>query len=255
MLFLLSGEGVSDIGQNLPAKDGWQFEAGPMCCFIDALYQEQYGFSPLHDGYFKDMVIFIHKKELVEYASTLRKDPKHKIRFLPSEKFPNKLNFHGMSAYALGMKAKNLADSHQNDVVAVFFHDSDLPNDHAKYYFEKLYSMDNGFARTGYGDKCVAMMARPKSEAWILCVADGYTHGRQYEEASGNDRSPLPLKTQLLSKLKELGYVDVQAQFANSSEIRHFLMQQDLDINKLSEQQESFREFVLRFRHALKSTN
>lgn len=251
MLFLLSGEGVSDIGQNNPTEEGWQFEAGPMCCFIDALYQEQYDVSPLHDGYFKDIVIFLHKKELETYAATLKQDPKHRIRFLPSEKFPNKLNFHGINACALGIKAKDLSSQYDDEVIAVFFHDSDLPNDHPRYYLEKLHSMDNGFARTDYGHKCVAMVARPKSEAWILCVADNYTHGKQYEEASGNDDSPFSLKKQLLAKLQTLGYVDAHATFASSEEIRHFLMEQDLDINKLAEQQESFKEFVIRFRHAV----
>ena len=58
--------------------------------------------------------------------------------------------------------------------------------------------MDNGFASENY-DLAVAMMPKPKSEAWLICALkeNPYQACEALENRSGNDKSQTPLKPEL----------------------------------------------------------
>ena len=49
----------------------------------------------------------------------------------------------------------------------------------------------------------LALLAKPKSEAWILCALNGYQHCAALENESGNDDSPNSLKIQLEQRLQQ----------------------------------------------------
>ncbi|MBF0610002.1 MAG: hypothetical protein HQL55_02610 [Magnetococcales bacterium] len=87
-------------------------------------------------------------------------------------------------------------------VVAILFRDSDgTHSSPSRQYQDKLDSIKNGFhdAQCEYG---VAMLAKPTSEAWLLCALKNQYQGcARLEELPGNresDRHPKKLLAEVL---------------------------------------------------------
>ncbi|QVL36828.1 hypothetical protein [Aminirod propionatiphilus] len=99
------------------------------------------------------------------------------------------------NAAALGRIALKKEREEKTEVVAVLFRDCDGTRSASPGLWEsKRQSVLNGFAAAGFS-RGVAMIPKPKSEAWILCAVRGASNepyqdcGRLEEELSGNDRS------------------------------------------------------------------
>lgn len=244
MLFLLSGEGPTDFGRTKLGADGPEFIPGPMAYFIDGLFQEKYDYSILENdtGQFR----FISEAELSEFAKAEKaKNQRHLI--IPGLK-NHQLKPHGFMARALGWKAAALKKTEGIDtVVPVFFRDTDSPEQ--EDFEEKLASIDNGFAAAGFQNRGVAMLAKPKSEAWLLCLADDYQNGDKYEKGPGNDDSPNSLKARLREK------INPESDYLTANDLVGFIKSLGhIEFERLSCELVSFAEFMDRFNRALDAT-
>jgi hypothetical protein len=198
MIFLLSGEGASDIGQY---DHQHRFSPGPMTYLIDQLvrqYRGGYSFLEHED------VIFMHKTALTEQSKSLA--CKHRPR-LPgrARKVKKETAYFFRNAWALGLVAKRISDERDQPVIAILFRDADGTVSSGRgNYADKRASMERGFAQVEHDrSKGVPMIPQPKSEAWLLCAIKNppYQHCNQLETASGNDSSPHSLKKQLAQQL------------------------------------------------------
>lgn len=207
MLLLLSGEGPTDIGRkDTPADapvglEGW--DVGPMASFINELCKDT---ACLGKDIFVSRpsghrVYFIDETSLNKTAKQYRKDrPRYAGRGKGN-------HWHNAHAYTLASVAKRLSTEQGTPVVVVFFRDCDGSNAAPlSLYKAKRDSMKKGFARAEY-DYGVAMIPRPKSEAWLLCAlkAHSYQHCEGLENESGNDASPNSLKRQVTTRLNAIG--------------------------------------------------
>ena len=107
------------------------------------------------------------------------------------------------NAAALGRIALKKEGEEKTEVVAVLFRDCDGTRSASPGLWEsKRQSVLNGFAAAGFS-RGVAMIPKPKSEAWILCAVRGASKepyrdcGKLEEELSGNDRSRRSPKVEL----------------------------------------------------------
>jgi hypothetical protein len=193
MLLMLSGEGSGDIGicrADVGMCEGTDFRPGPMAWLIDKLVEPLWRSSPIDTGSF----VFVREDSLVQYT-------KEQIRPLsfPGKGRPLETRFHFKNARALGRMAKERAVTVGCPVGAVLFRDSDgTRSTPANEWNAKVVSMEDGFAAEGF-DFGVAMVPRPKSEAWLLCALKDqpYQNCAPLEDASGNDASPNNLKKQV----------------------------------------------------------
>ncbi|NGZ26461.1 MAG: hypothetical protein G8345_06200 [Magnetococcales bacterium] len=174
MIFLLSGEGPTDLG----TTENGCFVPGPLCLLLDQLC-----------GNKTVEKVYISKNELAEIE--LRKGEGN-IRARGIKNVGRNRYFH-RNAYALGKKAVQESKVH-GSVVAILFRDSDgTHSSPSRQYQDKLDSIKNGFhdAQCEYG---VAMLAKPTSEAWLLCALKNQYQGcARLEELPGNresDRHP-----------------------------------------------------------------
>lgn len=228
--FVMSGEGKTDLGQNNP--DG--FVAGAVFYLIDALHQKHYDCSLLDCQNFE----LFSESQLSDFRET---NKGNRRIFLPSHKTPP-LKLHALQTLFLALYAEQKQKKDNDiEIVPLFFRDADTPTQ--KDYDEKWHSMLDGFNRSELGkNRGIPMLAKPKSEAWFLCIADDYTHCKKYEnDSSGNDDSPNSLKKQLESKLN--GY--------SNQEICLFLESKGIDVNLLAAQSYSFNLFKERFETVL----
>lgn len=243
MLFLLSGEGPTDLGKNILGKSGIEFVPGPMSYFIDGLHQEKYAYSILEND--TGQLQLVSETELSTFAKQEKgKNPKNML--IPGIK-NHQLKPHGFMARALAWKAALIQqESNEDCVIPVFFRDTDS-NENADYQ-EKLDSINYGFAVGGFPNRGVAMLPKPKSEAWLLCLADGYQNGIKYENGPANDNAPNPLKLQLCCKIAP----DSESKALSSAELCQFMKNfGQIDFDRLSEELPSFADFVKRFRNAM----
>jgi hypothetical protein len=192
MRLLFSGEGPTDLGQEVPTSDGKKFIPGPMAWVVDKLLELRLGYSllELHESG-AESVNFVHKANLIAYG----KPGQPGKPLLSGLKHGKGQAFHARSAQCFGLMAK----AEEPPVVAVLFRDSDGTNSTPRQEWrEKFESMVRGFALAGF-DTGVPMVPRPKSEAWLLCglKPQPYQHCDALEEAPGNDGSPAALKTRL----------------------------------------------------------
>lgn len=194
MILMLSGEGKSDIGQIMPGATGMVYEPGPMAWIVDRLTEKRLGYSLLEQPQDAECVQFLSESELAERD---RPGP----MLMRGLKRGRETGLFTRNAQVLGLLAKNLMHNRQDDVVAVLFRDADQTRAcNADAWEERRQSMKNGF-RLAEFDNGVPMIPRPKSEAWLLCALRNppYQHCNALEEASGNDKSPQSLKSQLES--------------------------------------------------------
>lgn len=194
MRLLLSGEGPTDLGQDIPTPGGVAFVPGPMAWIVDKLlerYHTGYSLLEAHQAG-ADCVTYVREKALADLG-------KQGSPLLPGLKYGKGTAFFTRNAQALGLLAKQTCEQEAQPVLAVLFRDGDgVRATPTGEWQEKVDSMHRGFALVEC-DTGVPMVPRPKSEAWLLCALrpSGYVNCAPLEDASGNDASPNSLKKQL----------------------------------------------------------
>ena len=189
MHLLLSGEGSSDLG--LFCQHNNQFIAGSMYYIVDKLIEQKLDLS--YYDYKDDWITFIPKVELVKRSKkmspyTSKKDGKGTGLFV-------------VNAVALAQIAKEKSRELDEEVVAILFRDSDgTTSDSRNLWKNKLKSINRGFQIENFSQG-VAMVPKPKSEAWLICALKNtpYQNCAKLENRSGNDKSPDNLKDELKS--------------------------------------------------------
>lgn len=251
MIFLISGEGKTDFGQKNPTDIGVAVEYGPLSYILDKIIEEKFSFSPIEsdnsipDGCF----YFFSKSELCDYSKNLSNS--RKLTGIPGKKSSG-LEGHGRLAFALGLKAIEISNEKKDDVIPVFFRDTD--NSTENDYNKKLNNIKYGFIHSGTGSKSIPVLAKPKSEAWLLCIADEYRHGSDYENGPANDDSPNSLKKQLGMKLAQLNFADGE-NYSNTALCDFINSFDTLNFIKLCNELKSFKDFYLSFQVATQHVN
>ena len=199
MLLLLSGEGPSDMGQAQrvkPCCETTEFNHGPLCLMLDKLIESFHGLQ--YSLLSSHQVFFTAKQQLVD---TVKTDQPRRMR-LPGKKHGKEITYYYKNALALAKLAQALAAEQQQKVLAVLFRDADgTASSERGEWQQKLQSMHDGFASANYAELGVPMLAKPKSEAWLICAlkTQPYQHCDALEQRSGNDYSPNSLKAELAS--------------------------------------------------------
>ena len=221
MFFLLSGEGITDIGVGKGASiicEGEDFVVGPMASIVAKVVEANHDYSIL-DG----ACGFISESNVAQRAGEL-KAVKKKLR-LPGKKQAKETRYYFNNARILARFAKERANALEDDVVAVLFRDSDGTASAGRgEWHDKRESILDGFDEELF-DKGVPMVPKPKSEAWLICALkkQPYTGCEALEERSGNDDSPNNLKDELQGILVE----EVTAELLCEK------VEQSLDIDKI----------------------
>ncbi|NDV26050.1 hypothetical protein [Desulfovibrio sp. JC010] len=163
-----------------------------MSKLVDLIYEEELGYSPSDCDAYR----FITKPEL-KVAS------QNKPRILPGSKKRQGQIYHYAYARALASIAKKIGKQKKTPTIALLFRDCDGSNTAENTRWEKLISsMEQGFAAAEH-KRGVAMIPKPKSEAWLLCCKKETPSCESLEEESGNDASPNSLKKQLEEQMPE----------------------------------------------------
>ena len=195
MHLLLSGEGASDIGVCYPADEKCQsdvFQPGPMAWIVDQCVEHYQGYelSYIENG----LIFFVSESYLAN-----NKPPARSMR-VPGKKKPTETSYFYHNARALAHAAKSISETVDDVIIAVLFRDADGTASKGRGHWRRKYiSMLEGFDAEDFG-LGVPMLAKPKSEAWLLCAMkpkSPYQHCAVLEQASGNDDSPNSLKNQL----------------------------------------------------------
>ena len=221
MYLLLSGEGPTDMGCCDPASNicgGADFKEGPMAIIVDQLVEQFQGFDYSHIQ--SNRVQYVSEK----YLDKNKLPPKRKPTEMKGKKRPPETRYFFNNARALSTIAKGISKQVEDKVIAVLFRDADgtASSDRGDWK-TKRESILKGFDVESYA-LGVAMIPKPKSEAWLLCATKPhpYQHCDRLEYESGNDNSPNSLKDQLsnalngkvsrdnLNQLLRDGAIDVQ---------------------------------------------
>lgn len=201
MFFLLSGEGVTDMGtgqETLTICEGEDFLVGPMASIVAKIVEAKHQYSIL-DG----ACGFVSKGSVAHRRKEL-KAVKKKLR-LPGKKQAKETLYFFNNARILARFAKEKAATLDDEVVAVLFQDSDGTASAGRgEWHDKRESMLDGFEEEGF-DKGVPMIPKPKSEAWLICAWKNHPYQgcEALEGRSGNDTSPNNLKDELAELLRE----------------------------------------------------
>jgi hypothetical protein len=191
MKLYLSGEGATDFGQ----LNQEHYQPGPLALLVDAFIELKTNYSLLQ----AQAVEYIHKAELQDRAKKIKAKA-------PSKKNPQKETgyfYKNAKAFAEIIKQRETPNNAQQPNIAILFRDCDGTATAQRGECQAKYeSVKTGFKEAGYSNG-LAMLAKPKSEAWILCALQGYQHCNALENESGNDNSPNSLKTQLEQKLQQ----------------------------------------------------
>lgn len=195
MFFLLSGEGVTDIGaarSDAPICEGEEFVVGPMTIIVAHIVEAHHGYSILAGA-----CGFISEARLSQRAGDL-KAVKKEIR-IPGKKRERETHYFFNNARTLSRIAREKAAALGDDVVAILFRDSDGTGSADRGRWEDQWqSMLDGFQEEEF-DNGVPMIPKPKSEAWLICAFKKrpYQACDVLEKRSGNDKSPNSLKREL----------------------------------------------------------
>jgi hypothetical protein len=218
MKLLLSGEGKTDMGQNVPAPQGVELRPGPMAWIVSRLLEEQLQYSLLEQHrQGADSVHLIDEAELGRSARAARRAGMR----LAGIRYGRGNAYFTRNAELLGVRANELATDSGQPVIAVLFRDGDgtraTPRDE---WQKKRDSIQRGF----YLVECytgVAMVPRPKSDAWLLCgmKARPYANCSALEDSPGNDHSPNSLKSQLIAVVGHEPYADEQSGWISSGRV------------------------------------
>ena len=203
MILLLSGEGPTDIGvclKPIGECEGADFKPGAMAWVVDKLVEPIWGYSPLSTK----SCVFVSEHSLGHYCRSGRVGT-----ILPGKKRPAETGYFFKNARGLAQMAKARAAQDKCNVGAVLFRDSDgTVASQRSLWHDQVKSIEQGFAAETFSFG-VAMVPKPKSEAWLLCALQPvpYQNCARYEDLSGNDASPKSakdaLKNTLMTKKKE----------------------------------------------------
>lgn len=202
MYLLLSGEGSGDMGACYPSNDCCDredFSEGPMAVIVDQLVEHFQGFDLSHLD--AERVSFVSEKYLADNKAPARR----KAMALKGKKKPEETKYYYENARALATVAKAKSLEVDDQVVAVLFRDADGTASAGRgNWINKHQSMQEGFRAEAF-DFGVAMIPKPKSEAWLLCAAkeNPYQNCDRLENESGNDSVENSLKDQLATALSE----------------------------------------------------
>ncbi len=201
MYVLFSGEGPSDLGLcelGLDRCNAEHFRPGPMSWFVDQLIEKFQGFECSYIE--SNCVGFVSETYLAK-----NKAPATQKASLPGKKKQPETQYYFENARALAIAARCKSEELNDDmVIAVLFRDSDGTASAGRGDWEnKRKSILAGFTKENY-EYGVAMIPKPKSEAWLLCAVkvNPYQHCQQLEDESGNDNGQNPLKVQLSEALE-----------------------------------------------------
>jgi hypothetical protein len=214
MIVLLSGEGASDIGSDggdatVPCRPEC-FTPGPMAHLLAQLINRALTQSGLEDAisFHADAVVpvrMMSKGNVSSYPA-----PPSRLRLRAHDEPKDSLPYKIWAAKLTSCGAE-LCASERDDVLVVLFHDADGTNTSARSMWgDKYKMMCRGFSLAAQHHEhlerrvCgVAMLAKPKSEAWLLCALrpPAYQHCAALEDEPGNDASPRSLKAQLMEAL------------------------------------------------------
>jgi hypothetical protein len=212
MRLVVSGEGASDMGAMVPGEEGRRFQPGPVMKLLDQLCENILDCSLME----LDQVSYVSEFELSALAKA---DSQGKKIRLPGKKQGQETGFFYRNALALAHYVQQHFTC--EPIYPVLFRDSDGTNTSARgEWHQKYQSMLNGFIAGGT-DNGIAMLAKPKSEAWFLCALKEQPYQRcdALENESGNDRSPNSLKGQLEARMGEPGTAAVLNQKIDDGEI------------------------------------
>ncbi|WP_336233177.1 hypothetical protein [Thalassospira sp. CH_XMU1458] len=187
MIFVVSGEGPSDIGSS---SHDHTLKPGPMAHFIDQVVQDKLDYSPIE----ATTMVIISESVLADASKEISSGKKGVT--LPGDKSKKETAYFFRNARAL---AKIALDKAAEDAVAVLFRDADGTASSGRgLWSDKVSSIENGFRAEGLR-RGVAMVPKPKSEAWLICALKDqpYQHCGNLENRSGNDKSPKSLKKEL----------------------------------------------------------
>lgn len=184
MLFVISGEGSSDLGTK--GLDG-TLKKGTMTLILDRLCEINCDCEPDYELLTEGDVKRLRKSNPRDVR------PRGGVSKEDTETL-------WLSSYCLAVYAKGKGEG----VALVYFKDSDGTNTSPRDKWERMVrAMYSGFkgAEFKWG---VAMVPRPKSEAWLLAyyqkndgVHQAYDQCERFEEMSGNDGSPMSCKSLL----------------------------------------------------------
>jgi len=224
---VLSGEGNSDLG--LFSQYHNEFIAGSMYFIVDKIVEKEHDFS--YYSYKDSMITFIPKVELTKLTKRL-------------PPFTGKKGLKGTAyftnnAIALARIAKKKSKELDDEVIAILFRDSDGTSSTIKGLWEdKIQSIEMGFKIEKF-DRGVAMIPKPKSEAWLICALKdkAYENCHKLEARSGNDDSINNLK----DELESFGFCN--------DKINEMLQNGEIDIEKID--MPSFEYFTNRLKELL----
>ena len=217
MYLLLSGEGPSDIGvcRSSAVCDRADFQEGPMAIIVDQLIELNQGFEMSH--LVCELVSYVSESYLAEN----KQPPQRKAMSLKGKKKPAETKYFFENARALAAIAKHKAIEVNDNVIAVLFRDADGTSSAGRgNWNDKRNSVIAGF-NVGDYELGVAMIPKPKSEAWLLCATkqNPYQHCDCLEDESGNDKGKSPLKEQLVKSLVGKTSSFDMAQLINNKQI------------------------------------
>jgi hypothetical protein len=221
MYFLLSGEGVTDMGAargNTEICEGEHFFVGPMAVIVAKIVESKHGYCIL-DG----KCGFVSENRLSRRAKELFRSKKKLV--LPGKDRATETAQFYKTARALSRMAHDKSSELKDQVVAVLFRDTDgNASDGKRLWEEKWNSMIDGFDAEEF-EGGVPMIPRPKSEAWLICAwkSRPYQACDALEERSGNDRSPNSLKAELATLLTK----KIEAEMLSDK------VKTDLEINRI----------------------
>lgn len=189
MFLVLSGEGVSDLGDSAP---------GPIAWLLDSYISEKLGYSLLQTpgAYF-----FVSRSALSAIAKNLRTPLRGKRADMQGLSSETRVYYKNAVALCHWIRSKQIA----GPVLALLFRDADGTASAGRgIWIDKRKAMKLGFQV----EQChggIPVVPNPKSEAWLLCALDrSYSGCHKIElESSGNDGSPKNLKLQLNNVLLE----------------------------------------------------
>lgn len=198
MIVVLSGEGVSDLGQCNNMQGTCQipeFTIGPMTILIDKEIEFTYQYSVLESA--PQSYFYISEARLKE-LEVERKSRRRQVS-LAGKKKMQEMGYFSINAWMLGEEALRIEEQCQDRTIAIMFRDCDGSRSAARGLWQSKWdSMKSGFDRSRLGERGVPMIPKPKSESWMLCaIKNNYRHCAVLENLSGNDDAPNSAKSQL----------------------------------------------------------
>lgn len=195
MIFLLAGEGPTDIGRcrdQLRECSGADFEAGPLAVMVRQIVDRELGEIAPGWELPDDAIEFIEHSVLKDVELPKARPASSLFRGKKNKHETDDIYFF-QEARVLGYLANKRAEQYKAPVSPVLFHDADgRCSTKPGLWKDKAESMRRGFIRSD----CtlgVPMVANPTSEAWLLCgmKAVPYQNCEALETTvSASDQSP-----------------------------------------------------------------